>query len=123
MIVPAHSPPQMSKRHRSKKFTLTKIDPAKLFSKPQAVSQYATDSGAAVTTTVNPVYDSQEMPCEGPDTFDADPSNFKEEYLGDEDNEEEVARAYYVARVCSFTFSSMCWDLRLSVVRTTHSRL
>ena len=94
----------MSKR-RSKKNTLTKINPASLRPKIQATSQHAAENGTTVTTTVNPPRD---LPLfEESDNFDANPSNFNDDHFRDDANEEEVAKEYYVSRVRSFAFSSM----------------
>lgn len=104
----------MSKR-RSKKTTLTKIDPASLRPKLQAISQHASEDGTTVTTAVNPPRNPP--PFDESDIFNANPLNFKGDSLGDDSNEDEVAREYYVARVCS---SHLFNALRLTVVRTTH---
>ena len=106
----------MGKRLKSKKFsTLTKIDLATLLPKPQAISQHVARDGEAITKVVNPVFDSLEEP----DIFDADPSNFQDEYLEDEVTEDEAARGYYTSRVRQFAFSSACRDLSSSGQSTT----
>ena len=106
----------MGKRLKSKKFsTLTKIDLATLLPKPQAISQHVARDGKAITKVVNPVFDSPEEP----DIFDADPSNFQDEYLEDEVTEDEAARGYYASQVRQFAFSSACRDLSSSGQSTT----
>lgn len=93
----------MAKRLKSKRVSvLTKIDPASLRSKPQAVSQHAAKDGKPVTTAVNPVY---EHPFDESDIFNANPLDFKDEDLGETD-EEDAVRGYYVSRVCPFLFPS-----------------
>lgn len=106
----------MGKRLKSKKFsTLTKIDLATLLPKPQAISQHVARDGKAITKVVNPVFDSPEES----DIFDADPSNFQDEYLEDEVTEDEAARGYYASQVRQFAFSSACRDLSSSGQSTT----
>ena len=93
-------------KHKSKKVTLTKIDPSILKPKPVATSQHASHTGARVIATVNPVR--QPLPPadslgfnldlgnfdSDPGHPDLDPGNVGEECVDDDDS-----RAYYVARV------------------------
>jgi hypothetical protein len=99
VIGASSSTPPMGRHPKSKKSTLTKIDPAILRPKPQTISQHASHTGVPVTTPVNPVRD---PPLEEPATFNADPSNFKGEYSEDGFSEEEVVRDYYITRVRCF---------------------
>lgn len=84
---------------RKAKKTLTKIDPSTLKQRPQATSQHAADNGTRVTTTVNPILQPPVIPGLDTFTFDADASNFDEEFLEDGGG---ASRGYYVARVCTF---------------------
>jgi len=95
----------MAKRLKGKKHaTLTKIDPTILLPKPPAVSQYADDRGAPVTTAIKPTpFSLPGMPPEEPVFFNADTSNFEDGYTEDEISEEDIVGAYYATRV-SFPF-------------------
>jgi len=90
-------------KHKAKN-TLTKIDPALLRPKPQAISQHATHRGVRVTTTVNPVRQTL-PPLPEPDIFSADPSKFSEEDLDvvDDSDDENAPKAYYAGRVCGLS--------------------
>ena len=70
--------------------TLTKIDPALLRQKPPAVSQHADDSGAPVTTTINPTPFSA-IPPEEPVFFGTDVPNFGDGYPEGDVTEGEAA--------------------------------
>lgn len=101
----------MGKR-KAKTGTLTKIDPRILKIKPLAVSQHSTGRGARVTTTVNPVKPPElATPPQGL-IFGADPSNFTEDYLGDDgndeddDNDDNISSRYHTTRVCVLLFLS-----------------
>ena len=82
---------------RGKKSTLTKIDPDTLEPRPYGVSQHGIGGGKRVITTINftqqPVATLPE-----PVAFDADSSNFSEDCL-DGDDDEEASRGFYVTRV------------------------
>lgn len=93
-------PPTMGKRKA--KNTLTKINPGVLKYKPVAVSQHASQGGARVTTTVNPICPPSTAPPTDP-FFDPDPGNFSEECDEDDGTEEDVLREYYVSRVRAFS--------------------
>jgi hypothetical protein len=85
--------------------TLTKLDPATLRPKPQAVSQHSAESGRRVTATVKPVRDPLGTP-EVPAIFNADPSSFRDEYREDDASEDEIVKEYYISRVRSFSLSA-----------------
>jgi len=95
----------MGRRKGKKHTTLTKIDTAILLPKPLAISQHVDDNGAPVTTAVNPPSPPW-IPTEEPDFLSADPSNFKDGYLGDDISEEEIAAEWYAAHVSPFIFSN-----------------
>lgn len=100
--VPAHSLPPMAKGSRKRlSTTLTKLDPAILRPKPQAISQHAAGNGTRVTTTIKPVRGPPEK-LEESGIFNADPSNFRDEHHEDGASEDEVIKEYYVSRVRSF---------------------
>ena len=93
----------MAKHLKLKKIsTLTKIDLTILVLKPQVILQHIASDGKIITNIAKPVYDS---PVEL-DIFNANPSNFKDDYLEDNATEEEATRGYYIAQVCPFVFFS-----------------
>ena len=85
---------------RKKVNTLTKIDPNTLIPKPlTALSQHESCGGARVTTAVHPVLPSTPAPPPEPPIFSADPSNFTDEYLNDEENVEHVSEGYFAVQL------------------------
>ena len=98
---------------KKKTLNLVKINPAKFHSRPQATSQHAASNDTAITTPINPVYNSPVTP----EIFTTNLSNFKEECWEDELNE-EFARGYYFAQVHLFIFSSVYNNL-LSLGQST----
>lgn len=102
----------MGRRKGKKLATLTKIDTAILLPKPQAVSQHVGDNGAPVTTTVDP-HSPPWMPAEEPD-FNMDASDFKDGYLRDDVDEEEIMAEWYEGHVSSFVLFPMGDDLQTS---------
>lgn len=83
--------------------TLTKIDPAILKPKPLGVSQHAAGHRKRVTTSVNPLRPPLAIPLPEPANFNADPSNFAEGPLDDDDSDlEDVLKEFYASQVRSF---------------------
>lgn len=111
----------MGKR-KAKVKVLTKIDPSILKPKPQAISQHAADNGTRVTTAVKPTLRPPVLdPLLDPATFDADVSDFDNECLEDDGDNDDISRGYYVSRVRAFPPLSTFHTQRLITVRTTRS--
>jgi hypothetical protein len=91
----------MGKRKVKSKL-LTKIDPALLKQKPQAISQHAASDGTRVTTTIKPAC----QPLVLPAIFGADTLNFNKEHSEDGDDDDEVSQEYYITRVCALSVST-----------------
>ena len=86
---------------------LTKIDPGTLKPKSLGISQHAAKNGVRVTTAVNPVWTPLAAPLSEPFGFRADPSNFAEEPLDndeDGDDAEGVLKEFFANWVRSFSF-------------------
>ena len=99
------------KKRKSKSKTLTKIHPNTLKLKPACVSQYAACNGRLVTTAINPIPQppAPQQPAPQPPAlpvdslgFDLDLENFNGEHSEEDIDLEDVSRAYYVTRVCSY---------------------
>lgn len=85
---------------RKKVSTLTKIDPRILISNlPAALSQHESCSGTRVTTVVNPILPRTQPVSPEPPLFNADPSNFTEDYLDGADDDEGISESYFSTRV------------------------
>ena len=82
----------MGKR-KTRKQTLTKIDPSILKSRPATISQHATQNGAYVTMAVNPIFQPP-LPLVDPLVFNLDPGNFNKEHLEDDIGDENTSRGY-----------------------------
>ena len=94
-------------KHKTKNKVLTKIDPSVLKSKHRApaVSQHSASNGIRVTTTVKPTRQlppATSNPLADPYIFGPDVLNLDEEHLQENDDDGDISRGYYVARVWTF---------------------
>ena len=119
---PAHSgspSPPFEMRKRKAKTTLTKIDPGVLEPKSTAFSYHEAHDGRRVTTALNPVLPAPTAPEVDSFVFNADLPDFDESRFEDNGNEEEdISRGYYVARVRIFLSRSIRRLIGARIIRS-----